>query len=208
MPQPGRFAQSLERPSCVQGHSPCLCKAQSHPPPAHLCWSCWRCCGWVQGPDMPVVPVFTSWRECHASRLRVARCSHQVQTRSQINFGALAAERFLGKSCRGQSKLRPSCRLRNLWVASAISSVLPALVLLSAAQKSLLKPRVLELHPLSPRLLPWLIPDRKQTEKLMKDSGAVGTLLQSAETRTRPAGKDDDVSVTRGSLWRRITGQE
>ena len=114
----------------------------------------------------------------------------------------------LGKSCRGQSKLRPSCRLRNLWVASAISSVLPALVLLSAAQKSLLKPRVLELHPLSPRLLPWLIPDRKQTEKLMKDSGATGTLPQSAVTRTRPAGKDDDVSVTRGSLWRRITGQE
>lgn len=61
---------------------------------------------------------------------------------------------------------KESDQFRNLWVASAISSVLPALVLL---------------------LLPWLIPDRKQTEKLMKD---------------------DDVSVTRGSLWRRITGQE
>lgn len=61
---------------------------------------------------------------------------------------------------------KESDQFRNLWVASAISSVLPALVLL---------------------LLPWLIPDRKQTEKLMKDG---------------------DVSVTRGSLWRRITGQE
>eukprot|EP00439_Symbiodinium_sp_Y106_P085245 s46_g27.t4 len=53
----------------------------------------------------------------------------------------------------------------NLWVASAISSVLPALVLL---------------------LLPWLIPDRKQTEKLMKDSGATA-LRQFAEIRTGPA---------------------
>ncbi|CAE7832930.1 unnamed protein product [Symbiodinium microadriaticum] len=70
---------------------------------------------------------------------------------------------------------KESDQFRNLWVASAISSVLPALVLL---------------------LLPWLIPDRKQTEKLMKDSGATGTLPQSAVTRTRPAGKDDDVSVT------------
>mmetsp|Transcript_40342 Transcript_40342/g.93535 ORF Transcript_40342/g.93535 Transcript_40342/m.93535 type:complete len:568 (+) Transcript_40342:53-1756(+) len=59
-----------------------------------------------------------------------------------------------------------SNQFMNLWVASAISSVLPALVLL---------------------LLPWLIPDRSQTEKLLTDG---------------------DISVTKGSVWRRLTGQE
>ena len=78
---------------------------------------------------------------------RAARCSHQVQTRSQINFGALAWRWRAAEQLR-QSRLQSGC-LRNLWVASAISSVLPALVLLSPSE-SLSKPQSLAASKLSP----------------------------------------------------------
>lgn len=57
-------------------------------------------------------------------------------------------------------------QFKHLWVASAISSVLPAAMLV---------------------LLPWFIPDKKQTEKLLPDG---------------------DISAIKGSLWRRWTGAD
>ena len=59
-----------------------------------------------------------------------------------------------------------SAQFQNLWVCAALSSILPAFVLL---------------------LLPWLIPDRKQTDKLLHEG---------------------DVSVTEGSIWHRFMGQD
>eukprot|EP00930_Biecheleria_cincta_P036052 TRINITY_DN24754_c0_g1_i1.p1 TRINITY_DN24754_c0_g1~~TRINITY_DN24754_c0_g1_i1.p1 ORF type:complete len:581 (-),score=102.31 TRINITY_DN24754_c0_g1_i1:89-1831(-) len=57
-------------------------------------------------------------------------------------------------------------QFKHLWVASAISSVLPAAMVV---------------------LLPWFIPDKKQTEKLLPDG---------------------DISAIKGSLWRRWTGAD
>ena len=56
-----------------------------------------------------------------------------------------------------------SAQFENLWVCAALSSILPAFVLL---------------------LLPWFIPDSKQTDKLLQEG---------------------DVSVTEGSIWHRLT---
>lgn len=57
-------------------------------------------------------------------------------------------------------------QFENLWLCSIVSTVLPMFTLL---------------------LLPWLIPDARQTDKLIQD---------------------DDRDATKGSLWRRWTGQE
>jgi len=59
-----------------------------------------------------------------------------------------------------------SAQFKNLWVCAALSSILPAFVLL---------------------LLPWFIPDSKQTEKLLREG---------------------DVSVTEGSIWHRLMGRD
>lgn len=57
-----------------------------------------------------------------------------------------------------------SSQFDRLWIASALSTVLPMLTLF---------------------LLPWLVPDAKQTDKLLND---------------------DERDATSGSLWRRLTG--
>merc|ERR1719352_231195 len=86
---------------------------------------------------------------------------HNLGNTIASNCGALVLH-LLGCEPSGQPK--ETDQFKHLWQASALSTVLPMFTLL---------------------LLPWLIPDARQTDKLLDD---------------------DDRDATSGSLWRRFTG--
>jgi hypothetical protein len=87
---------------------------------------------------------------------------HNLGNTIASNCGALVLE-LLG--CQPTGQPHESDQFQHLWVGSALSTVLPMFTLL---------------------LLPWLIPDARQTDNLLDD---------------------DDGDVTTGSLWRRWTGR-
>merc|ERR1719482_1670252 len=77
------------------------------------------------------------------------------------NCGALV---LMWLGCKPQGQDAESDQFKNLWMGSAMSTVLPMFTLL---------------------LIPWMIPDARQTDKLLDD---------------------DDRDATSGSLWRRMRG--
>lgn len=85
---------------------------------------------------------------------------HNLGNTISSSCGALLLE-WLG--CQPGGNPNESAQFKNLWIGSAISTVLPMLTLF---------------------VMPWLIPDAKQTDKLLEDH---------------------DRDATKGSLWRRIT---
>merc|ERR1719171_1148163 len=87
---------------------------------------------------------------------------HNLGNTIASNCGALVLELL---HCTPSGAPDESAAFEHLWVGSALSTVLPMFTLL---------------------LLPWLIPDAKQTDKLL-DEG--------------------DRDATTGSLWRRWTGR-
>jgi folate/biopterin transporter len=87
---------------------------------------------------------------------------HNLGNTIASNCGALVLEWV---KCSPSGQPHESKQFENLWVASALSTILPMFTLI---------------------LLPWLIPDAKQTDKLLDD---------------------DDRDATTGSLWKRLTGK-
>jgi folate/biopterin transporter len=90
----------------------------------------------------------------------LAGCHNLGSTIAQ-NCGAYVLE-LLG--CAPQGKPNESSQFEHLWIGSALSTVLPMLTLV---------------------LIPWLIPDARQTDKLLDEN---------------------DRDCTSGSLWRRLMG--
>jgi len=88
---------------------------------------------------------------------------HNLGNTIASNCGALVLQ-WVGCSPSGQPG--ESREFDRLWVASALSTVLPMFTLI---------------------LLPWLIPDAKQTDKLLND---------------------DDRDATSGSLWKKLMGKK
>lgn len=88
---------------------------------------------------------------------------HNLGNTIASNCGAYV---LLLLNCNPSGQEAESHQFDRLWIGSALSTVLPMLTLL---------------------LLPWLIPDSRQTDKLLDD---------------------DDRDATTGSLWRRLTGAE
>lgn len=87
---------------------------------------------------------------------------HNLGTAIASSCGAFVLETL---GCQPSGALNEGAQFKNLWVASAISTVLPLITL---------------------ALIPWLIPDARQTEKILKD---------------------DDRDATSGSLLRKWTGR-
>jgi len=87
---------------------------------------------------------------------------HNLGNTIASNCGALVLE-WVG--CNPTGSVGESHQFDKLWVASALSTILPMLTLV---------------------LLPWLIPDAKQTDKLLDD---------------------DDRDATSGSLWKKLTAK-
>lgn len=85
---------------------------------------------------------------------------HNLGNTIASNCGALLLE-WLG--CQPGGNPAESAQFKNLWIGSVVSTVLPVLTLV---------------------MMPWLIPDARQTDKLLEDG---------------------DRDATRGSLWRRWT---
>lgn len=88
---------------------------------------------------------------------------HNLGNTIASNCGALVLE-WVG--CNPSGQPGESRAFDKLWVASALSTVLPMLTLV---------------------LLPWLIPDARQTDKLLDD---------------------DDRDATSGSLWKKLTSKK
>eukprot|EP00933_Yihiella_yeosuensis_P073573 TRINITY_DN82288_c0_g1_i1.p1 TRINITY_DN82288_c0_g1~~TRINITY_DN82288_c0_g1_i1.p1 ORF type:complete len:581 (+),score=107.14 TRINITY_DN82288_c0_g1_i1:192-1934(+) len=88
---------------------------------------------------------------------------HNLGNTIASSVGALVLDML---NCKPSGAVNESKQFEYLWVGSALSTVLPFLSL---------------------ALLPWLIPDRSQTDKLLEDG---------------------DGSATAGSLWRRWHGDE
>jgi len=86
---------------------------------------------------------------------------HNLGNTVAANLGALVLEVL---NCQPSGQANESAQFEHLWVASLISTVMPTLTLV---------------------LLPWLIPDAKQTDKILHD---------------------DDRDATQGSLLRRWLG--
>jgi len=88
---------------------------------------------------------------------------HNLGNTIASNCGAMVLEMF---NCQPTGATNETEQFKNLWVASLLSTVLPTLTLV---------------------LIPWLIPDVKQTDKLFSD---------------------DDKDATSGSLWKRWTSRQ
>lgn len=88
---------------------------------------------------------------------------HNLGNTIASNCGALVLEMF---NCQPSGATNESAQFKNLWVASLLSTVLPTLTLV---------------------LIPWLIPDVKQTDKLLSE---------------------EDKDATSGSLWKRWTSRQ
>jgi len=87
---------------------------------------------------------------------------HNLGNTIASNCGALVLEIF---NCEPTGATHESEQFKNLWVASLLSTVLPTLTLV---------------------LIPWLIPDVRQTDKLLSD---------------------EDKDATSGSLWKQWTSR-
>jgi len=88
---------------------------------------------------------------------------HNLGNTIASNCGALVLEIF---NCQPSGASHESEQFKNLWVASLLSTVLPTLTLV---------------------LIPWLIPDVKQTDKILSE---------------------EDQDATSGSLWKRWTSRQ
>jgi len=88
---------------------------------------------------------------------------HNLGTTIASNCGAWVLEVF---NCQPAGAANESEQFKNLWVVSLLSTVLPTLTLV---------------------LIPWLIPDVRQTDKLLSD---------------------EDSGATSGSLWKRWTSRQ